>query len=105
MQGRGFEGEHGWYLNTDWHRLNGWVIGKQILRKSVLNLCFASSSILAERYMEQIFWRPVLIGGPLFGKEANVGKPKDLRDFGFLYIFAANNNLLCAQERLESTIR
>lgn len=82
MQGRGFEGEHGWYLNTDWHRLNGWVIGKQILRKSVLNLCFASSSIWAVRYMEQIFWRLVLIGQPLFGKETTVGKLKALHLLG-----------------------
>ena len=73
---------------------------KQIFRKFNINLGFALSSIAAE-----LHWWPALIGRPLFGKEANVGKPKDLRDFCFLYNFAANNNLLCARGQLESTIR
>ena len=42
---------------------------KQILHKSIINLCFALSTIAAEHHLEQIFRRPVLIGRSLFGKK------------------------------------
>ena len=38
-------------------------MGKQIFRKSIINLCFASSSIAAERYMERVFGGWSLLGG------------------------------------------
>jgi hypothetical protein len=45
------------------------VFWKQILHKSIINLCFALSSIAAEDHLEQIFSRPVLIGRPLLDIE------------------------------------
>ena len=45
--------------------LLGEVFWKQILHKSIINLCFALSSIAEELHLEQIFMRPVFIGLPL----------------------------------------
>ena len=46
------------------------VFWKQILHKSIINLCYALSSIAAE-----LHWRPVLIGRPwLHGTRAVAGK-------------------------------
>lgn len=45
--------EHGFFLNTDLHGLDGWVLrqGSQsyLGSKSFINLCFALTSIAAER--------------------------------------------------------
>ena len=48
--------------------LLGEVFWKQILHKSIINLCFDLSSIAAEHHLEQIFGRPVFIGRPLYRK-------------------------------------